>query len=226
MAMVKMNADVDEGLAKRMQEALENTPGVPQKVHGRLTWVKRQLEERYGHEVRVESVRRWMLGLSMPTTDSLDVLSKFFGVDSAWLAFGTVPATSRRQAERLTNAATGAVSLAVGFLQATGVSATLETVGNADILAIIHGQRQYFQVGLLDRTASKVDFRGPYPSGDLLVVEIEGATAKLWILDREHVVDSAIDRPGAFSVELEQVRGQLRTKAGVVLRPAVDLTLG
>lgn len=225
MVAIKMNANADEALSQRMHEALDNAPGVPVRQHGRLTWIKRQLEERYGHVVQVETVRRWMAGTAMPTTDSLEILAKLFGVEPAWLAMGDGPARTRRQAERLVIAATGAVGLALGFLQATGVSATHETENGADILAIIQGRRQYFQVGLLDPASMTVEFRAPYPAGDLMVVEIIGATAKIWILARTTVDEDELSRPGSLKIQLQTVRNELRMMDGTSLRPAVDLTI-
>ncbi|RMD95697.1 MAG: XRE family transcriptional regulator [Alphaproteobacteria bacterium] len=74
--------------AKRLEWALEACPDAPRQVHGRLTWIKRQLAERMGVEVSLNTVHKWARGMSVPRGDNLRALAKLLGVDEVWLALG------------------------------------------------------------------------------------------------------------------------------------------
>jgi len=60
--------------------------------YGRLTWVTRELAHQRIN-VTIETVRRWLHGLSMPRREKMTALAKILQVDETWLAMGVQPVT-------------------------------------------------------------------------------------------------------------------------------------
>ncbi|MDR7061221.1 MULTISPECIES: hypothetical protein [unclassified Sphingopyxis] len=79
----------ERAFAKRLEQALDNHPRCPAD-YGRLTWVTRELAHQRIN-VTIETVRRWLGGMSMPRRAKMTALAKILQVDETWLAMGVQP---------------------------------------------------------------------------------------------------------------------------------------
>ena len=82
----------ERAFAKRLTQALDNHPRCPPD-YGRLTWVTRELAHQRIN-VTIETVRRWLTGLSMPRHAKMTALAKILQVDETWLAMGAQPVSA------------------------------------------------------------------------------------------------------------------------------------
>lgn len=79
----------ERAFSKRLEQALDNHPRCPAD-YGRLTWVARELAHQRIN-VTIETVRRWLTGLSIPRREKMAALAKILHVDETWLAMGVQP---------------------------------------------------------------------------------------------------------------------------------------
>lgn len=89
----------ERAFAKRLTQALDNHPRCPPD-YGRLTWVTRELAHQRIN-VTIETVRRWLTGLSMPRHAKMTALAKILQVDETWLAMGVQPVASGVSVDRV-----------------------------------------------------------------------------------------------------------------------------
>jgi hypothetical protein len=84
-----------EGFASRLREAAAHaTPPVLN-----ASELARQFALRYKHgSVTPGAVRKWWLGLVIPTEEKLDVLSAWLKVPKNWLRYGESPKTRKGEA--------------------------------------------------------------------------------------------------------------------------------
>lgn len=73
-----------EGFALRLREALQQRGRKPSP-----TALEREFNLRYrGQPISMHAARKWLLGLTMPTQDKLEVLARWLDVPIDWLRWG------------------------------------------------------------------------------------------------------------------------------------------
>lgn len=139
--------------AQRLINACEASDRVPEKHHGRQTW----LSEHLG--VSREGVRKWFAGLSRPRAEVMTRLADLLGVDEAWLALGINPARTPRERRTLNRAASGAVYYVAGAIEMAGGSVAFPDNAedgkqdDVDLYAILRGRQSSIHVATAERLA-------------------------------------------------------------------------
>lgn len=135
--------------AQRLANACEASGRIPEKHHGRQTWLSEQLG------VSREGVRKWFAGLSRPRTEVMARLAALLEVDQAWLALGINPTRTPRERRALDRAAGGAVYYVAGAIEMAGGSVAFpdEPDDDTDLYAIIKGRQLKVHVALAERIA-------------------------------------------------------------------------
>jgi transcriptional regulator with XRE-family HTH domain len=105
--------------AARLGLAIEAYPLAPPTPHGRLTWLQRQLEQQ-GTKVSINTVHKWVHGLSRPREDKVRAIAQFLKVDEVWLTLGQKPVEGQRPTPNKTTHAKGAVLYVAGLIEVTG----------------------------------------------------------------------------------------------------------
>ena len=141
--------------ANRLQQAADMNPHCPSPQHGRLRWVKDQLEAK-GKKTTTESVRKWFAGIVQPGDLTMhDALAEVFGVDPVWLRMG-IDAKMAPRDQRVRNAlASGVVNVVAGLIQMDGGTPAFPPEDDqrarrdsVDLYAIIKGASYSFHVAL------------------------------------------------------------------------------
>lgn len=168
----------DRAFQARFASALEQTPGVPEKVHGRLTWLSRAMAAK-DQPVTTETVRKWAAGEATPRGQNLETLCDIMRVDPGWLSLGTTPVASRREIKTFAARVGGAVHYTLGRMLLDGVTAALpdaddeiSAAASVDISAIIDGRMLRIAVSAArsDGDGLVVDFAQSASKNELLVV--------------------------------------------------------
>lgn len=199
--------------AKRLLQACDGNPHVPQPNFGRLRWFSDQLQERFGIDSTVEGVRKWFDGLTLPRPATMDALSQILEIDRAWLAMGVTANLDQRE-QKLRNAeADGAVNVVAGMIQMSGSNPAFPTTGDAraakshiDLYAIIRGAQYAFHVTV----ASEVD------GGFRFAVPVEAA--------QDAVILAVIRREG-FAVDLLELDAEGLAEHGKRKGPTVEIVM-
>lgn len=108
------------GFAKRLAHAAAQNPYVPEINRGRLTWIRAQLEKRYGENVSLETVRKWFAGESRPRHEKMKLLAELLQVDLTWLSLGAEGGGDVRERRARNASVDGAVNLVAGLIQMGG----------------------------------------------------------------------------------------------------------
>ena len=146
----------DRPFALRLQKACDQNPRVPAYNRGRQAWVRRQLIERFGVSVSVETVSKWFTGVARPRPDKIGSLARLLGADETWLAGDASPDAHWPEFKVRNAVAHGAVNVLAGFIQMCGghVSApdrkrpTAPGEATADLHATIDGMNYAFHVAV------------------------------------------------------------------------------
>jgi len=81
---------------RRLQQALDASPHVVPMSHGRLSWLKREREKiGVSVSVSVNTLHKWVHGVSRPREDTIRALARLLRVDDIWLAPGQTPTRPR-----------------------------------------------------------------------------------------------------------------------------------
>lgn len=141
--------------AKRLNTACDTNPLVPALQHGRLTWFKRMLAERFDESVSVETVRKWFSGEARPTPDKMKKLATLLEADEAWLSLGIAPELAPREQKAANATVDGAVNIVAGFVKAHGGLPAFPypddkraTEGAIDLYAVIKGAQYAFHIAV------------------------------------------------------------------------------
>lgn len=119
--------------AKRLVQACDESPLVPEHGRGRQVYLAKKLK------VTQEAVRKWLVGESLPRPDKIADLAKVLAVDPVWLQLGTSPLeiAEKRQAALRGDAAVYGV---MSYLLLAGYHVAIPTGDEkVDIFAIKHG---------------------------------------------------------------------------------------
>lgn len=126
-------AATTEEFAYRLRQAVEGNPNAPEQPHGRLSWLKRELE-RQGLRVALNSVHKWYHGMSMPRPDKIRALARLLKVDEMWLAMGkaAVPVGVSKPAAEPPSAS-GAALLVAGMIELEGGKTVFAGKGDKNV---------------------------------------------------------------------------------------------
>ncbi|RVT75624.1 hypothetical protein EM858_14335 [Agrobacterium sp. CNPSo 2736] len=176
--------------ARRLLQASDSNYQVPAPNEGRLRWFVEQLEQR-GHKVSMETVRKWLSGLTVPRQKMFVPLAEILKVDAGWLAAGTPgkPAGAQQRANVLSEQ--GAANVVAGFIQMDGGQAAFPSPDDKDardksidMHAIIRGAKYDITVTTLVQGRFKIPVtaaeniilavaREPAPGFGVKILEIE-----------------------------------------------------
>lgn len=106
---------------ERLVKTADMNPNVPPMRSGRLTYIQEELRKR-GHEVSLESVRKWFSGESKPHESRAAILAEILRVDEAWLMLGIESSTTPQQRRARNALVDGAVNLVAGLMQMDGAT--------------------------------------------------------------------------------------------------------
>lgn len=82
-------------VAKRIADTISKSTRIPD-GHGKLAYLAREWETRFGEPMGREQMRTWVNGLREPRPEQRGRLAEVLGVDPAWLWQGTnTPSTAR-----------------------------------------------------------------------------------------------------------------------------------
>jgi hypothetical protein len=146
--------------ARRLAQACDAHQQVPPRNHGRLTWVKRNLEARFNEDVSVETVRKWFAGEVKPRPDKILKIAEMLGVDIGWLSLGVDPVYTPRQKAVRHTMAEGAVNAVAGLIQIDGGHPAFpeNDAGPVDLHAIIRGAKYDLHIALADELGGNLHF--------------------------------------------------------------------
>lgn len=152
---------LDKGFAKRLNEACDGHPHVPEYGHGRQTWVKEKMD------VSHEAVRKWFMGTSRPRPDKMRQLAALLEVDQAWLALGIKPDMEPKDKRSRDATLDGAVHVLMGMMQMNGGHVALPDLKDpraeyVDFYCIMRGMQSQVHVCLATEIApSQYSFTVP-----------------------------------------------------------------
>lgn len=163
--------NMDLAFAQRFAEGMDRAPGVPAQVHGRLTWLVRQIDTRYGKSVTVETVRKWSKGLIKPREKNMRMLSEIFGVDIEWLQFGRGAMSTKKEVRLAGRKASGAIHFVAGSMMLSGLNVAFPRDDDAvaremgvDIYVIVDGEQRTVTVTQADDLGGgMISMKTPYP---------------------------------------------------------------
>ncbi|HEY3815448.1 MAG TPA: hypothetical protein VGL66_19685 [Caulobacteraceae bacterium] len=182
----------DRAFAQRLALASDGNSHVPPLNHGRLTWVKTQLDARFKESVSVETVRKWYAGEVKPRPEKVTLLAQLLEVDESWLSLGIDPELAPRDQKVRNAVAGGAVNVLAGFIQMNGGHPAFPDPGDKraqdahiDLYAIIRGAQYAFHVALAQETDDGFRFTVPaqhedtFQIGVVLLASLEIALIEL-----------------------------------------------
>ncbi|SDJ26311.1 hypothetical protein SAMN05428983_0882 [Agrobacterium fabrum] len=105
--------------ARRLLQAADSNPQVPAPNEGRLRWFVEQLDRR-GYKTSLETVRKWLSGMTVPRQKMYVPLAEILKVDAGWLAAGTPAKATGAQQRANIMSEQGAANVVAGFIQMDG----------------------------------------------------------------------------------------------------------
>lgn len=121
-AMPSDTAKKGDTFGARLMEIMAIHPGAPVAEHGRLTWLRNELENVAGAKVTPETVRKWAADEAVPQLSKMSGLSKALDVGEAWLTPGRKPTLTTREERREARSAQSATLYVAGLLGVSGVN--------------------------------------------------------------------------------------------------------
>ncbi len=160
--------------AHRLAQALESCPHAPEAEYGRLTWLQRELESRANLKVSVNSVHKWVKGMSRPRPDNIREIARILGVDEVWLAMGQKPAASADSKAVQSHKSTGAVMTLAGLIEQNGGRVTFPATDEATPHLYVNiGAERFGLIVVVPQIAGdEVSFIVPEPAKDHRVVGV------------------------------------------------------
>lgn len=163
--------NIDLAFAHRFEQGMDRAPGVPAQKHGRLTWLARQIEARYGQSITVETARKWSRGLIKPRERNMRMLAEIFSVDIEWLAFGKGAMSTKKEVRIAGRKATGAIHFVAGSMMLSGLNVAFPRDDDAvaheigiDLYVIVDGeQRTVIVAQAEDLGGGVISIKTPYP---------------------------------------------------------------
>ncbi|MDF0602895.1 hypothetical protein P1J78_19305 [Psychromarinibacter sp. C21-152] len=212
--MSDMVQSTTEEFGLRLTQALEASPHAPPTPHGRLSWLKRELEK-HGTKVSVNTVHKWCHGASRPREDNVRALSRLLKVDEVWLALGRKPVESPKHSADSAAKAKGAVLMLAGLIEVAGGRVTFPSEGEGTPHLWANLNSEQFGVIVVtpqSREGSQVSFVVPEPVGPhkVLAVVSEPGSMQVQVVDLTDVQRQSF---GGFSVVSLETRNGGKFKA-------------
>jgi len=216
--------------ARRFHDVCEGHPLVPQFNQGRLTWIRNQLELRFGISVSRETIRKWYSGVTIPRHNKLTALAELLGVDEGWLAFGIHPDIDVKQRPARKLAESGATNVVAGLIQLSGGHCAIpdpdDPNKDVDIYAIIDGRQRNIAVCLAKEDADD-QVRFEVPNGYARCIVIGVIVRGVGYIDMYLIPGPLIERlgtrRGAF-IEVAAIhKGRNWTVGGYALQQITDV---
>ena len=203
-----MAQETTKEFAFRLNQALDGSLLAPTESYGRLTWLKRELEARTGLAVSVNTVHKWVHGMSRPREDNIRQIANVLKVDSLWLSMGHMPdmATARPARESAAQAQ-GATLLAAGLIEMSGGRVTFEAE-RATLHVNLSG-KQFDLLAVAPQAGSgPLAFIVPEPIGAALVLGVLLAKSRAGVAVKLLDLTTAKrQRLGGFSVVMAEENG-------------------
>jgi hypothetical protein len=215
----------DPEFAKRLISACDGNSLIPPINHGRLTWVQKQLDERFKENVSVETVRKWFAGEVKPRPEKVTLLAILLEVDEGWLSLGIQPDLAPRDQKARNATASGAVNVLAGLIQMSGGHPAFPAedderaiAGHIDMYAIIKGAQYAFHVCLAHADGDDYRFAVPTNHRDAFQIGVvmSGPLEVMLLEIPEDLIEAGAKRGSTIDVTL--------TKAEVKARRITDLS--
>lgn len=190
-----------EAFARRLNSAADGHPHCPPLHHGRLTWLRDELQKRMKMDVTVESVRKWLAGETKPHQDKILALAEILRVTPGFLAIGE-EGTPREQKAR-GKLVDGAVNIVAGLIQMDGGSVAFpEKDGPVDLHAIIKAGHYSFNVAAQDATGK---FQVPLDYEELIVLGVvkKGFSFRLFEITGDTIAENGKRKGSTIDVEVD-----------------------
>lgn len=192
--------------ARRFAAAADSNPVIPPLNSGRLTYIVEELGKR-GHEISVESVRKWFAGVSRPRRPLLAPLAEIMRVDELSLLVDDEAQYAARPAKAIEKSSKSfEVSLVAAMLETNGAHVAFPASDDAlaadksiDIYAIIDGKMTPITVVEGIREISGFRYRVPAKARNNVVLAVN--QSKLFSIDVFKLDWSKVTGDGEF-VEL------------------------
>ncbi len=212
----------DAAFADRLNAACDGNMHVPDKNFGRLSWVRRQLHERFATDVSMETVRKWFAGETKPRPAKMRQIAALLDVDEAWLAMGVSNDLTPRERKVRNALADGAVNLVAGMIQMGGGHPAFPEADDRkaerkgiDLYAIIRGANYQIHVASAREVGpGEYKFAIPAAFEELLVIGLvsKGAfTYELIELTPEIIQKVGVSKGGYYDVAISAADGEYRT---------------
>lgn len=182
--------------SKRLQIAMDNNPNCPPKYHGERTWLIEQLGK-HGVTVGRETIRKWVEGEALPTSDKLPRIAEVLNVDPQWLMFGdTLPP---KEASRHSYDAAALTNLVAGLISLNGGNIAFPARGLADanpnvhLHAAIRGANYPLHIVAGEVDGENLTFRVPAARRGIIVLGVvrrAWATFEVFELDEETITQN------------------------------------
>jgi transcriptional regulator with XRE-family HTH domain len=163
--------------AQRLEHACESNPNVPSRNYGRLDWIATQLRERFGTEVTIETVRKWLAGETRPRTEKLMQLATLLQVDPEYLLMGRSTGITEKDRRQQSAEATGIVNVLAGYVAMDGGRPAFPQEddrrakkSHIDLYAVIKGAHYAFSVAHGKKGSEGWEFAVPVNALDEAVV--------------------------------------------------------
>lgn len=139
---------VDKAFARRLEEACNLNPHVPDPNFGRLRFFQEEFQKR-GVTISAQAIDKWFKGYSRPNFRRMTILANILNVDEPWLSLGYTQNTSNVKAREPVGE--GAIHLVIGVLSLSGGAfrwADSDEAGSAiHFFATLDGKQLSFHVG-------------------------------------------------------------------------------
>ena len=201
----------DPAFARRLSQACDTHPQIPALNYGRLTWVRTNLENRFGEKVSIETVRKWFAGETRPRHAKMKLLAQLIEADEAWLSLGAAVDMAPRERKARNVAVGAAVNLLAGFIGLVGGRPAFPEENDprsdtVDLYAVIRGAQYAFKV-LLAQPAPNGALKMSAPAGleDSFVVGVipgEGFSAQFVELDQKSIERVGVRKGGFHEIAI------------------------
>lgn len=159
--------------AHRLAQALDSCPTAPEAQYGRLSWLQRELKKATNTEVSVNTVHKWVNGMSLPRPDNIKAIARVLKVDEIWLALGRKPVAETEGDRTHASQTSGAALLVAGLIESGGGKVIFGSPGTVPHLKANISGKDISVIAVAPQVANgKAAFVIPEPVRDSRVVAI------------------------------------------------------
>lgn len=216
--------DVDAGFARRMRQACDRNPRVPDEREGRLVWILNELRTHHGMDVALQSVHRWYHGRARPRNQKLIALAQVLDVDVGWLAhgLGDVSAAVDPAKKPTPVIKNGAINVVAGMMEMSGINCAWPDADDpaaeyVHFYAIIRGKQHRFHVvTAVPEKEGKQVLHLPVDHGRCTIILLRRVAASsfdLWRVPNDRIETHASPR-GGFAELPVSIKGAVLSVGG------------